>query len=1139
MSESNVLETVSLADKYRLDADRALINGRQALVRLLLLQRALDRRDGLNSAGFVSGYRGSPLGGFDAELWKVQETLRANDILFQPGLNEDLALTALAGTQQIDFLPGARVAGVFGLWYGKGPGVDRSGDAIKHANLSGVSATGGVVLAFGDDHGGKSSTTAHQSELTLASWGVPVLYPSSVAEISSLGLAAFAMSRFSGSLVALKLVNETAEGTGVVASGELPHFRKPEIADAPGGVHIRAEVLAVQAQDTRLVRHKLPRARAFARANRLDYLAYGATAPRFVIATAGKAYADVLAALRMLGIDDAIAKRMGIGVYKIGLIYPLDPVSLIEAAGRAEEILFVEEKKANAEVQARDIFYHHDPRPRITGKTTPDGQPLLPEDRVLDSLLVANVLVERLQVCLPGLSASEPLVVEAITALRAARTAIPLPPPAAIRRPGFCPGCPHNSSTVIPEGGIGATGIGCHGMVRFHSDRYPLPMGHMGAEGANWIGVAPFTTTSHIFQNLGDGTYSHSGSLAIRAAVIAGVNITYKILYNDAVAMTGGQPVEGGLSVSRIVQQVRAEGVSRVVVLSEDPARFASTDPLPPNTELYARDALGRIQQELRSHPGVSVIVFDQVCAAEKRRRRKIKTFPDPVRRVFINAEVCEGCGDCSVQSNCLAIQPLETELGRKRRIDQSACNKDISCLKGFCPSFVMVEGARPRRAVAGNADNSLLPEPDMPAIGSGFNMMITGIGGTGVVTIGAIVGMAARLQGLGASLYDMTGLSQKGGAVFSHVRISPRADEVLPARIGPGESDVLLACDVIAAVHPEVTSTVKRGHTLIVANTDIMATADFQLHRDLTVPQERLLETLTGLAGASPRVFAATQLAEHLLGDSIAANIIMLGYAWQCGRIPLTLQALEQAIELNGRAVEANMKAFRAGRAQALAETHDSTPSPPDLDAFIERRAQALQTYWNRAYAERYLSVMQFVRDAAKPLEGGDRFAWAAARAAYKLMAYKDEYEVARLYSNGQFLDALHRELEGVRKVRVYLSPPGLVGTDPDTGRPRKISVGSWIFPVFRALAACRRLREGPLDLFARTAERRLDRRLRDAFLARLQTLAAELNQNNIAAAIELTDSVMQVRGFGPVKAPAAAALLSRLEPSREVRSH
>jgi indolepyruvate ferredoxin oxidoreductase len=559
---------------------------------------------------------------------------------------------------------------------------------------------------------------------------------------------------------------------------------------------------------------------------------------------------------------------------------------------------------------------------------------------------------------------------------------------------------------------------------------------------------------------------------------------------------------------------------------------------LPSRTEVYPRVELGRIQQELSSQPGVSVIIFDQVCAAEKRRRRKINAFPDPDRRVFINAEVCEGCGDCSVQSNCLAIQPLETELGRKRKIDQSACNKDISCLKGFCPSFITVEGARPRRAAVVENDDSPLPEPPVPPLGAGFNMMITGVGGTGVVTIGAIVGMAARLQGFGASLYDMTGLSQKGGAVFSHVRLYSRADDVFSARIGPGESDVLLACDVIAAVHPEVTSTLRRGHTLVVANTDIMATADFQVLRDLTIPRDRLLETLADLAGAPPRMFAATHLAESLLGDSIAANIVMLGYAWQLGRIPLTLPALEQAIKLNGRAVEANMKALRAGRARALAAPHDSThPPPPDLGGFIEGRTRALKAYWTRAYADRYATLMRTVRDAARPLEGGDRFAWAAARAAYKLMAYKDEYEVARLYSNGQFREDLHREFEGTRKVRVHLSPPGLVGKDPTTGRPRKINVGGWIFPVFRVLAACRGLRESPFDLFGRSEERRLERQLRDVFLARLEILVAKLNQDNIGAATELTESVMQVRGFGPVKATAAQALLSRLQSVAEVR--
>jgi len=1137
MSVVNKLEAVSLADKYRLDAERALIGGRQALVRLLLLQKALDRRDGLNSAGFVSGYRGSPLGGFDAELWKAHEILKANDILFQPGLNEDLALTAIAGTQQINFLPGAKVDGVFGLWYGKGPGVDRSGDAIKHANLWGVSAKGGVVLVFGDDHAGKSSTTAHQSELTLATWGVPVLYPSSVGEILSMGLAAFAMSRFSGCLVALKLVNETAEGSGVVATTELPRFVQPPVEEPAGGVHIRPEVLAVHAQDVRLVRHKLPRARAFARANRLDLITFGASKPRFVIATAGKAYADVLVALRTLGIDDEIAKEAGIGVYKIGLIFPLDPIALIEAAGLAVEILFVEEKKANLEVQARDALYHRSPRPRVTGKTTPDGLRLLPEEGVLDSRAVALAIAERLQASLPELVQVLHGMAENITTLQTAQSATSLQPPLAVRRPGFCPGCPHNSSTVLPEEAFGATGIGCHGMVRFHSDRYPLPMFHMGAEGANWIGIAPFTETPHLFQNLGDGTYSHSGSLAIRAAVVAGVNITYKILYNDAVAMTGGQPVEGGLSVTRIVQQVRAEGASRVVVLSEDPDRFEGADALPANTELHARDELRRIQDELRIQPGVSVIIFDQVCAAEKRRRRKIGAFPAISQRVFINAEVCEGCGDCSVQSNCLAIQPLETELGRKRKIDQSACNADVSCLKGFCPSFVTVAGARPRRT-ATFAHESALSEPQVPPLGTSFNLMITGIGGTGVVTVGAILGMAARLQGLGASLYDVTGLSQKGGAVFSHVRISAAADAVLPARIGPGESDLLLACDVIAAVHPEALSTVRSGHTFIVANTEITATADFQIRRDLTVPHVRMLDRLTEVAGAPPRMFAASSLAESLVGDSIAANILMLGYAWQCGQVPLTLSSLEQAIKLNGRAVEANLKAFRAGRAKALDKTPTPQPVPLDPDSFIERRAKALGDYWNKRYATRYAALMRAVCDAARPLQGGEHFVWAAARAAFKLMAYKDEYEVARLYSNGEFREALNREFEGKGKIKVYLSPPGLVGMDSRTGRMRKIGVGRWIFPVFRLLAACRGLREGPLDPFARTAERRLERRLREEFLSRLQWFAANLNQANLPGAIEFAESVMQVRGFGAVKAPAAHALLARLESYNETAS-
>jgi indolepyruvate ferredoxin oxidoreductase len=1123
-------ELITLDDKYRLDGDRALIGGRQALVRLPLMQRALDRRAGLNTAGLISGYRGSPLGGYDMELWKAAEHLKAENILFQPGLNEDLAMTALSGSQQLDFLPGRKFDGVFGIWYGKGPGVDRSGDAIKHANLNGVSPAGGLVLAFGDDHTGKSSTTAHQSDLTLATWGVPILYPGSVSEILEMGLAAIAMSRFSGLVVGLKLVNETAEGTGVVALNGLPDFVIPQVETPVGGVHIRRELRAMQEQDLRLIRHKLPRAEAFARANGLDRLAFGAASPRFVVATAGKAYADVLAALETLGVTDAIARQLGLGVYKLGMIFPLDPVGLFAATAHAEEIFFVEEKRPHIETQAKALLYNRAVRPRISGKTGPDGEPLLPPDLALDALIVAVALAERLQASFQDLLALAPAFAEAADSARS-RLSSPKPTgPIVARRPAFCPGCPHNSSTKVPEGSFGATGIGCHGMVMFHPERNPVPMGHMGAEGANWIGLAPFTDTPHIFQNLGDGTYSHSGSLAIRAAVQAGVNITYKILLNDAVAMTGGQPVEGSLTADRVAHQVRAEGVARIALVSDQPERFAAPGLLPVGTELRHRDALGVVQEAFKSEPGVSVIVYDQTCAAEKRRRRKINAYPDPDKRIFINEAVCEGCGDCSVQSNCLAIQPLETELGRKRRIDQSTCNKDFSCIKGFCPSFVTVEGGKPRRAAPAElAAGGDLTVPVLPALGDGFDLVIAGVGGTGVVTVSAILGMAARIEGLGVSLYDMTGLSQKGGQVFSHVRLRAAADAVVPARIGPAEANLVLACDLIAAVQGEALDTIQAGRTLVVANSDMTATADFQVRRDLVIPETGLISRLTAAAGSAPFLLPAATLSQDLLGDSIGANILMLGYAWQQGAIPLSLASIEQAIELNGKAAKANLKAFTAGRMACGAEP--KVPAIPlTLEAFVTRRRADLETYWNNDYARRYESLIARVYDAASALQGGDALVWAVARSAYKLMAYKDEYEVARLYTDGRFRDAIAREFEDVRGLRIHLSPPILARRDPLTGRPAKMTFGAWILPLFGVLARMRGLREGPLDLFGRSAERRLERDLRDAYLAAIAKVVSTLSQNNLEDAVALAAAPLDVRGYGPVKTPAAKALLQRL---------
>lgn len=1122
---------ISLDDKYRLDGARALLGGRQALVRLPILQRALDRRAGLNTAGFISGYRGSPLGGYDMELWKAAAALKANDIVFEPGLNEDLALSSLAGTQQLDFIPGAKVSGVFGIWYGKGPGVDRSGDAIKHANLQGTAASGGILLIFGDDHAGKSSTTAHQSDLTLASWEVPVLYPSSVAELVQMGLAGIAMSRYSGLVVALKVVNETAEATAVVDLDRLPDFEKPELPMPEGGVHIRLEMHAVQQRDVRLVRHKLPRAQAFARANGLDRIVFGSPTARFVIATAGKAYADTIAALRILGIDEPLANTLGIAVYKIGLLFPLEPSALSEATANAVEVLFVEEKRPHAELQAKILFYNQSRQPRVSGKTTPDGTPLLPPDLSLDATAVAAAIGARLHASLADLEVRAPAVARSIDEIRK-QPARPLPIAKNIlRRPEFCPGCPHNTSTRVPKGSFGATGIGCHSMVIFHPERKPVPMLQMGAEGANWIGIAPFTTTEHIFQNLGDGTYSHSGSLAIRAAVQAGVNITYKILFNDAVAMTGGQPVEGHLTVSRIVRQVLAEGVSRVVVVSEQPERFATLEPLPKETELRHRDDLDQVQEALRRERGVTVLIYDQTCAAEKRRRRKLDRYPDPDRRLFINELVCEGCGDCSTQSNCVAIQPLESELGRKRKIDQSACNKDFSCVKGFCPSFVSIEGGRPRRSasidVSAAAD---LPQPSIPPIADGFDMVIAGVGGTGVVTVGALLGMAARIEGLGAHLFDMTGLSQKGGQVFGHVRLRANVDSIVPARVGAGQAHLVLACDLIAGVQAEVLDTLAAGRTLVIGNSDMSATAEFQSQRDLVVPQATLVDRIRDKIGREPELIAAASLSKELLGDAIAANVLMLGYAWQRGAIPLSLRSIEQAIELNGTAVRANLKAFAAGRLAAVRETSVASEAPMTLDGFVEKRTLDLNRYWNEKYALRYEQVVSAARRAAEPLADGEAFAWAVARGAYKLMAYKDEYEVARLYSDGRFRAALAREFEDVRTLKFHLSPPLLSRMDSHTGRPKKISLGAWMLPAFGMLSRMRMLRETVLDPFGWSAERKLERTLRDAYLSAMHRQCVSLCADHLAAATSLALAPLDVRGFGPVKQPAAEALLRRL---------
>ncbi len=1108
-----------------------LVSGREALVRLPIAQRALDRRAGHRTAGFITGYRGSPLGGYDSELWRSRALLEAHDIVFRPGLNEDMAATAVWGTQQVHFAPRPKVEGVFALWYGKGPGVDRSGDPIKHANLQGVSALGGVVLAFGDDHAGKSSTTAHQSDIALAAHGVPILYPASVAEIIDLGLAGFALSRFAGVLVGLKLVNETAEATAVFAeAAERAPFVVPEAPEPPGGVHIRKEFLAVQEQDARLVRWKLPRAQAFAYANRLDGIVFGASRPKFVVACAGKTYADVLGALDHLGLDQDRAEQLGIGLYKVAMIYPLEPRRLAEIAESADEILFVEEKRPHMEEQARSQLFNWPARPRISGKADPAGRALLPADTVLDALMVAAALGERLEATIasppPDLKGRIRLVRDRI----ARRSA--LVPSSIARRPAFCAGCPHNLSTTVPEGSLGVTGIGCHGMAVFHPERNPLPVSHMGGEGGAWLGMAPFTETAHVFQNLGDGTYNHSGSLAIRAAVQAGVNITYKILFNDAVAMTGGQPVEGALTVGRIVAQMRAEGVAEIHVVSDNPERFAATTELPAGMTARPREDLDSIQRRLRDVPGVTVLVYDQTCAAEKRRRRKLKIQSDPPRRVFINSAVCEGCGDCSAQSNCVAIQPLETELGRKRAIDQSACNKDFSCQQGFCPAFVTLEGARVRRAATATAEPGPLPDPVIPPLGQGCNLIIAGVGGTGVVTISAMLGRAARFDGFGAGLYDMTGLSQKNGAVFSHVRLRPDGAAIAPARVGTEEADLIIACDLIAAAQNESLQAIAFQRTVVVGNTEVTATADFQSAPDLQLPVTDVRERLQVAAGSSGlHLIPAATLARRHLGDSLWANVVLLGFAWQNGLLPLSRTALEQALGANSASAKANLEAFRVGRAAALPGGGLTPPaSPKTLDEFIDGRVADLRAYQDGAYAERYAGLIALVRDAERLACGADeRFGWAVARGAFKLMAYKDEYEIARLFG-AAFRREIEQQFDGVQQIRAHLAPPLLAKVDPRTGRPAKRAFGPWIWPAFNLLAPFKRLRGTPLDPFGYTAERRAERELRDLYLAKIVSIAERLTPENHGDAVAFAERALQVRGFGSIKRPAMDALIEDL---------
>jgi indolepyruvate ferredoxin oxidoreductase len=1134
---SEAQQKISLDDKFTLDRGRVYMSGTQALIRMMMIQRQRDVSAGLNTGGFISGYRGSPLGGVDQTAWKAEKFLKEHHVTFQPGLNEEIAATAVWGTQQVNLYPEAKYDGVFAMWYGKGPGVDRCADVFKHGNMAGTSKNGGVLVIAGDDHGAKSSTLPHQSEHIFSACVIPTLNPSSVQEYLDYGIHGYAMSRYSGLWVGMKAVADTVESsaTVLVDPDRVKTIIPTDFPQPEGGVNIRWPDPWL-GQERRMHDYKIYMAMEYARVNKLNELIVDSPRPRFGIVTTGKSYQDTRQALEDLGIDDKLAAEIGLRVFKVGMSWPLEPEGIRQFAEGLDEILVIEEKRQIIEYQLKEQLYNwrEDVRPRVIGKfdmkgewVRPHGEWLLPAYYELNPAMIAKVIAARIAKFYVSDRIKARLAV-----IEAKETSLAAPKIDLQRTPYFCSGCPHNTSTKVPEGSRAVAGIGCHFMSVW-MDRQTETFTQMGGEGTPWIGQAPFTNEKHIFANLGDGTYFHSGVLAIRASIAAKVNITYKILYNDAVAMTGGQPHDGMVSPKGIAEQVIAEGIARCVIVTDQPEKYAGVS-LPSGVEVKHRDLLDAVQREYREIPGTTAIIYDQTCAAEKRRRRKRNTFPDPNERVVINDLVCEGCGDCGVQSNCVSVAPLETEYGRKRTIDQSSCNKDFSCVKGFCPSFVTVKGGQLRKPEkVGNVDFPALPAAQVPALNGAYNVLVTGIGGTGVVTIGQLLGMASHLEGKGVSVLDMAGLAQKNGAVTSHIRIAPTQDALTATRIATGEADVVLACDVLTGAGAEALSRLSAHRTSAVVNTAVVMPAAFTRNANLAFPLGGMEAEIKNTCGADATFMVnATKIATALCGDSIAANVFVMGYAFQKGLIPLQEASILRAIELNGAAVEMNKSAFVWGRrAAADLKRVNEIASPKmvmtgtmkrseSLDEMIARRVDFLVAYQDAAYANRYSELIANVRrtESAKT-PGKTALTEAVARYLFKLMAIKDEYEVARLYTDGTFEKQVAAQFEGSYELNFHLAPPLLAKKDPVTGHLIKKRYGPIVMTGFKLLAKLKGLRGGAFDVFGNTAERKMERGLLKDYVATIESILVKLAPFNHAQAVELAKVPEGIRGFGHVK--------------------
>ena len=1109
----------ALSDRYTRTEGTVFLTGTQALVRIMLDQARRDKQQGLNTAGFISGYRGSPLGAVDLELWRARDVTKDNNITFMPAVNEDLGATAVLGAQQAVLDPHCEVEGVFSMWYGKGPGVDRSGDALRHGNAYGSSPKGGVLVVAGDDHGCVSSSMPHQSDVAFMTWMMPTLNPANVGEFLEFGAYGLALSRFSGTWVGFKAISETVESGQSVALQPDRAFTLPQITPPPGGLHVRRSDMPSPEIETRL-QHKLSAVEAFVEANPIDRRIYNLDNATFGIVTTGKGHLDLMEALRLLGLDEAACRRLGIDIYKVGMVWPLARRDALAFVADTEEVLVIEEKRGIIESQLKEYFYDwpgHKPG-RMVGKHRAAGDPLLPWTGELSPLALVPVVAERLDAFFPD--ENLPQKARALTE----KPPVLLNVPGAKRTPYFCSGCPHNTSTKLPEGSQAASGIGCHVMAGW-MDRETGGYAQMGGEGVPHVVASKFNGGKHLFQNLGEGTWYHSGSLAIRQAVAAGTNITYKILYNDAVAMTGGQPVDGPISVTGIAQACRAEGVQRIALVSDVIDKFDRGD-FPQGTSFHPREEMDSVQRELREVKGVSVLIYEQTCATEKRRRRKRGQMEDPKRFAFINPAVCEGCGDCSLESNCLSIEPLETDLGRKRKINLSSCNKDFSCLNGFCPSFVTLEGAVRRKKTGAEVDVDALlagiSRPELPSLDAPFDLLVTGVGGTGVITVGALITMAAHLEGKGASVLDFTGFAQKFGTVLSFIRIGARPDAIHQVRIDHGAADAVIGCDIVVSSAAQA-SVYYGPATKVVLNLAEMPTGDLVLHRDAqlhTDQRESVIRDTVG--GENLAGFDANAMAERFLGDTVFANMIMLGFAWQKGLVPVSHGALRQAVVLNGVAIDKNHRAFDLGR--VMAETPDALALPsseqPDLDsaALIADRADRLRAYQNDSYAQRYRDRLAQFR-AALHAAHADALTEVAAKALFKLMAFKDEYEVARLHRDPAFAEMLAQEFEPGFKINYHMAPPIVSLRKDARGRPVKRAFGAWFTPVLTALSKLRPLRGTALDVFSYTQERREEVALIRWYEALLAELPAKTCETTVETVQKLLALPMDIRGYGPVK--------------------